>query len=98
MKVKTLIKLLELCDPEQIVLVNLGSEEDAEYRRKCAKAELAHGDCLNYMKIDDVVMYKNEDDEEDDTLCMMINLEQTNYLDEAFGNALKEFEEKYQER
>ena len=97
MKVKNLIKLLELCDPEQGVLVNLGAEGDAEYRRDCAKVELASGECLNYMKIEDAVIYKeNEDDHE--ILCLIINAEQANYPKEAFEKALKKFDEKYQER
>ena len=97
MKVKNLIKLLELCDPEDDVLVNLGADGDAEYRRNCAKVELASGECLNYMKINDAIIYRDEDSEEE-TLCIIINAEQSNYPKEAFENAIKEFEEKYQER
>ena len=52
MKVKDLIKVLQSVDPESELSLEVGY--DKEYREKCAKAELAEGECLNYFYIDQI--------------------------------------------
>lgn len=50
------------------------------------------------MKIDEAVIYLDKDCSKEETLCLMINAEQTNYPKLAYDNALKKFEDKYQEK
>ena len=97
MKVKELIKILELCDPDSPVFVNVGTEGDAEYRRKCAKVELAGGECLEFMDIKDVNI-SEEKDNDTEFLSLTINAKQSNYPKEAFEIALKKFDELYQKK
>ena len=50
--VKDLIKVLQSVDPESELFLEVGY--DKEYREKCAKAELAEGECLNYFYINQI--------------------------------------------
>jgi len=73
MKAKDLIRVLQGLDPESSVTLSIG--RDDEYRKKCAKAELATGDCLGFLAIDRIEIYPNEGGKE---MWADIVLEQNN--------------------
>lgn len=58
MKAKDLIRVLQGLDPESHVTLSLG--RDDEYRKKCAKAELATGDCLGFLAVDKIEIHPDE--------------------------------------
>lgn len=88
MKVKKLIRILQALDPESFVTLSLG--RDDEYRKKCAKAELITGDCLEYLDIDRVEIYTDAEEE----ICADIIVKQNNLI--YFEEEASEFDKKYQ--
>ena len=91
MKAKELIKILEGVDPESEVAFGIGRYGDGEYRRRCAKAELMLGECLDYLVIDYVAIHKNDCDNEP---WANIILEQSNVG--SLSDVARDFDEKYQ--
>ena len=79
MKAKDLIRVLQGLDPESHVTLSLG--RDDEYRKKCAKAELATGDCLGFLAVDKIEIHPDEGGKD---MWADIVLEQNNlgYLEE----------------
>lgn len=79
MKAKDLIRVLQGLDPESHVSLSLGRND--EYRKKCAKAELATGDCLGFLAVDKIEIYPEEGGKD---MWADIVLEQKNlgYLEE----------------
>jgi hypothetical protein len=73
MKAKQLIRILQGLAPDTNVIFELG--RGAEYRKLCAKAELAIGSCLDILQADKVEVLV--DDGEDGELCNII-LSQSN--------------------
>lgn len=61
MKTKHLIKILKAVDPESDVNLQIGSDNDQNYRDLCAMAELADGDCLSYLEISEAKILEDED-------------------------------------
>ena len=88
MKAKDLIKILQGVDPESVVSLSLGREQ--EYRDLCAKAELAIGDCLNFLTIDRVEIYEDSDEPE---IWAEIVLKQDNIL--CLEDNAEKFDEQY---
>lgn len=88
MKVKKLIRILQALDPESFVTLSLG--RDDEYRKKCAKAELITGDCLEYLDIDRVEIYTDAKEE----ICADIIVKQNNLI--YFEEEASKFDKKYQ--
>lgn len=79
MKAKDLIRVLQGLDPESHVTLSIG--RDDEYRKKCAKAELATGDCLGFLAVDKIEIHPDEGGKD---MWADIVLEQNNlgYLEE----------------
>ena len=95
MTAKELIGILSVVDPDSEVRMTLGRNES--YREVCAKAELATGECLDFLVIDRVCISKPEydgSDEDDYPLWADITLKQDNLieLEECAGY----FDEMYQ--
>lgn len=86
MKAKDLIRILQGLEPDTNVIFGVGRYP--EYRQLCAKAELAAGDCLEYLVADKVEIYV--EDGEDEEMCKII-LAQGNYTDLA--SAAEEYDE-----
>lgn len=76
MKVKYLTKLLEGLDPEIDVTFQVG--RDDAYREKCAKVELVDGECLEYLDVDRLVVYP--EDNEGNPSFADITLEEYNHF------------------
>ena len=72
MKVKELIKILQILDPDDDVCFSLGRNQ--EYRTACAKAEIIEESCLYNLVIDEVVLETREGNLRSDII-----LEQDNY-------------------
>lgn len=90
MKAKELIKILESVDPESEVALGIGRYSDEEYREQCAKAQLLHGECLDYLGIDCVVIHKTDSNEEP---WADIILQQNNFSN--LSDVARDFDEKY---
>ena len=73
MKAKDLIRVLQGLDPESTITLSLG--RDDEYREKCAKAELAEGECLGFLAVDKIEVYPENGGED---MWADIVLEQNN--------------------
>lgn len=58
MKVGDLIKVLQGLNPDRNISFSLGRSN--EYREKCAKAELACGECLGWLAVDGIEIYSVE--------------------------------------
>ena len=88
MKAKDLVRVLQGLDPESHVTLSLGRND--EYRKKCAKAELATGDCLGFLDVDKIEIHPEDGGEE---MWADIVLEQNNlgYLEEE----AEKFDEMY---
>lgn len=85
MEAKDLIRILQGLKPDTNVIFGVGRYP--EYGKQCAKAELASGDCLEYLVADQVEIYL---DEENGELCKII-LAQGNYMD--LDAVAKEYDE-----
>ncbi len=72
-----LIKILGAVDPESEVVLQLGHVDEDDYRDVCAKVQIADGDCLDFLEIDEVFI--NEDG--DRRLSPNLILRQFNYND-----------------
>lgn len=93
MEAKDLIRILQGLKPDANVIFGVGWYPD--YRKQCAKAELASGDCLDYLVADRVEIYLDDGgDEENGELCKII-LAQANYMD--LDAAAKEYNEQIEE-
>lgn len=90
MKAKELIKILKSVDPESEVELGIGRYHDEEYRNLCAKAQLLHGECLDCLRIDCVVIHKVGVDENP---FAGIILQQYNFSD--LSSIGRNFDEKY---
>ena len=88
MKVGDLIKVLQVLSPECSFTLSLGRND--EYREKCAKAELACGDCLNWLTVDRIEIYPDEDSSE---IWADIVLKQDNLG--SLGEAADKFDKQY---
>ena len=88
MKAKYLIRVLQGLDPESHVALSLGRYE--EYREQCAKAELAVGECLEYLDVDKIEIHPDEGGKD---MWADIVLEQSNlgFLEKA----AEEFDKMY---
>lgn len=90
MKAKELIKVLGSVDPESEVALGIGRYGNEEYREQCAKVQLVHGECLDFLTIDCVVVHKGDGDNEP---WADIILQQNNFSD--LSDAAKDFDKKY---
>ena len=86
MKAKDLVRILQGLAPDTEVVFEVG--RDAEYRKQCAKAELASGDCLTCFDVGKVEIFV-AGEEDDGELCNII-LDQCNFLD--LNAAAKEYD------
>ena len=92
MKIGQLVKILQAADPYKEVFLQLG--EDDKYRDQCAKVEIAHGECLGFLRLDKVKIWQEPNGK--DTYFDLI-LKQDNWPDEAFAQVNNEFDEKHPE-
>lgn len=92
MKAKDLIRILQGLEPDATVLFEVGRYE--EYRKLCAKAELAKGDCLTCFDVDKVEIFVNGG-EDDGELCNII-LDQCCFMD--LNAAAKEYDEQIEKK
>lgn len=90
MEVKKLIRILQALDPESFVTLSLG--RDDEYRKKCAKAELITGDCLEYLDIDRVEIYTDAEDSGEIWADIIVKQNNSIYFEEEASK----FDKKYQ--
>ena len=89
MEIGYLIQLLKSLDPKSSIVFTVG--RSSYTREQCAKAELAIGECLDFLTVDMIQIYPQEN-EEDGTLVNII-LEQSNFSN--LGEAASEFEKQY---
>ncbi len=92
MKAKHLIKILEAVDPESEVGLQIGSDNDQTYRDLCAKVQIADGECLDCLCIEEVVI----DEDGDGRLSPNLILRQWNYND--LESAAADFSETYKKK
>ncbi len=86
MKAKDLVRILQGLAPDTDVVFEVG--RDAEYKKQCAKAELAVGDGLACFDVDKVEIFV-EDSNDDGELCKIIL--ECDFLD--LNAAAKEYDE-----
>lgn len=92
MKVAELVKILQGMDPELSIGFSVGRDNNDEYRRKCAKAELVYGEILYNLDVDRIEVYP--EDKLDDSRYEIV-LKQVNFPPSDFEQISKKFDNLY---
>ena len=87
-----LIKILGAVDPKSEVGLQLGRVDEEDYRDACAKVQIADGECLDCLRIEEVVI----DEDGDGRLSPNLILRQWNYND--LESAATDFGETYKRK